>query len=129
MCSELIRNFALGLGQMSVCRPTSQAVARRAHTLLDTEDRYDAWNTGRDGPESHQDGEGLRISYDGTGSIPHVTFNGPDGEIELRGVSEIRAAWGALREGLRYAEAFGPPIPLDQWRRLQGDGGPGTADQ
>ena len=102
------------------CRPTSVPLARRAHTLLDTEDHYDAWNTGRDGPESYQDGEGLRILYDGTGTLPCVTLNGPDGEIEFRGVSEIRAVWSALRSAVRYAEAFGPPIPLARWRQLNG---------
>ena len=101
-------------------QPIPQRATRQLHVLLDTEDRYDAWNTGRDGPESYSDGDGLRIAFDGTGTLPCVTLNGPDGEIELRGESEIRAAWGALRCATRLAEAFGPPIPLATWRRLNG---------
>lgn len=102
----------------TIVRPILQSATRGLHVLLDTEDRYDAWNTGRDGPESFQDGEGLRISFDGTGTLPCITINGPDGEIELRGESEIRAAWNALRCGTRLAEAFGPPIPYATWRKL-----------
>lgn len=98
--------------------PVLRASTRQLHVLLDTEDRYDAWNTGREAPESFSDGDGLRVMFDGTGTIPSVILNGPDGEIELRGESEIRAVWNALRSGTRMAEAFGPPIPLEQWRKL-----------
>lgn len=104
----------------TIIRPIPQRATRGLHVILDTEDRYDAWNTGRDGPESFQDGDGLRVMFDGTGAIPQVTINGPDGEIELRGESEIRAAWNALRCGVRMAEAFGPPMSLAAWRRLNG---------
>ena len=97
-----------------------QNATRSRYVLLDTEDPYDAWNTGRDGPESASEGDGLMMAFDGTGTIPHVTISGPDGEIELRGVSEIRAAWAALKSGLRMAEAFGPPIPDHIWRQLHG---------
>lgn len=99
-------------------RPTAQRLARQAHVLLDTEDPYDAWKTGRDGPEDARDGQGLRITYDGTGTGPSVTLNGPDGETDLFGLSEIRAVQAALTSALRYAEAFGELIPVDQWRKL-----------
>jgi hypothetical protein len=106
---------------MEFVRPTTQLMARKAHVLLDTEDRYDAWSTGRERPESlDDDGCGLRIAYDGTGTVPSMTINGPDGEIELCGVDEIRAVNGAMRSGLRYAEAFGDPIPYPEWRKLHG---------
>lgn len=98
--------------------PIPKSATRQEFDLLDTEDRYDAWSTGRDGPESADDGEGLKISYDGTGTIPCIALYGPDGSIELRGLDEIRTAFGALRTGLRYAEAFGPPIPYHLWRQL-----------
>lgn len=87
------------------------------YLLLDTADPFDAAITGRDGPESHTDGQGLKVSFDGTGTIPSITLNGPDGEIELVGIAEIRAATGALKSGLKLAEAFGDPIPLHEWRK------------
>src|SRR5436190_14373788 len=97
---------------------TRQFHARKAHVLLDTDDLYDAWRTGRDGPESWQDGQGLRIVYDGTGTAPSVTINGPDGETDLFGLSEIRAVFESMASALRYAEAFGETIPVEEWRRL-----------
>ena len=99
-------------------RPIPQLAARREHSLLDTADPYDAWQTGREGPQSADDSDGLKITYDGTGMNPSVSFYGPDGEIELRGTDEIRAAYGAMRRGLQLAEAFGDPIPEHIWRRL-----------
>lgn len=100
--------------------PVTQSYAHREHPLLDTADHYDAWDTGRDGPEDHIDGCGLLMIYDGTGTVPSIRVNGPDGEIEFIGIDEIRAVSGAMRSGLRLAEAFGAPIPLLQWRRLNG---------
>lgn len=105
----------------TVWYPIPRAATRQAFALLDTEDHYDAWTTGREAPESADDGQGLRVTYDGSGTIPCVSILGPDGEIELRGLDEIRAAFGALRIGLRYAEAFGPPIPYHLWRQLHED--------
>ena len=106
---------------MTACwRSVSESTTRRQIVLLDTEDPFDAQDTGREGPESPHDGEGLRITYDGTGTIPCVSILGPDGEIEFRGFPEIRASCAALRVALRYAEAFGPPIPYDEWRQLHG---------
>lgn len=102
-------------------RPVSKVMAHKAHTLLDTDDHYDAWKTGRDGPENWQDGQGLRIEYDGTGTGPSVTINGPDGEIDLFGLSEIRAVFDAVRSSLRYAEAFGDVIPVEDWRKQHDD--------
>jgi hypothetical protein len=104
---------------MNCVIPLWSPPAQAAHgvvVLLDTNDRYDAWNTGRDGPEDWRDGMGLRIAYDGTGAIPGVVFNGPDGEIQLTGCSEIRAATQAIEQANRYAEAFDPPR---RWRGLQ----------
>jgi hypothetical protein len=100
--------------------PIAREMTRRRYVLLDTEDRYDAWSTGRDGPESPIDGDGLLIAFDGTGTLPYVTISSPDGEVEFHGLDEIRAVYGALRCGARLAEAFGPPIPLLQWRQLHG---------
>ena len=106
---------------MSACwRPIAQSTTRCEHTLLDTVDPYDAWITGREHAESPDEGDGLRVVFDGTGTIPCVAIYGPDGEIELRGLDEIRAVYGALRTATRFAEAFGPPIPVDQWRQLNG---------
>lgn len=99
-------------------RPLSQAAARKLYSLLDTEDPYDAWETGRDGPETFHDGLGLRVQFDGTGTIPCMTINGPDGEIEFRGLPEIRAVHGAMKHGYRLAEAFGDPIPYEVWKKL-----------
>ena len=70
--------------------PLCQGATHRQHVLLDTEDRYDAWNTGRDAPENYRDGMGLLIVYDGTGTIPSVTLNGPDGQIEFTGARKSR---------------------------------------
>lgn len=86
------------------------------YVLLDTSHRFDAGITDRDGPEHYSDG-GLKIAFDGTGTIPSTTINGPDGEIELCGLAEIRAAADALQGALKLAIAFGPPIPLHEWRR------------
>ena len=99
------------------CRPKAQAIARQAHVLIDTEDPYDAWKTGRDGPESPEEGDGLRMTYDGTGTIPCINVCDPDGEYTYQGLSEIRAAYDALGSGLRLAEAFGEPIPVEEWRK------------
>jgi hypothetical protein len=101
-------------------RPISQATARCRHTLLDTEDEYDAWSTGREGPESAEDGDGLSITWDGTGTVPSVSLLSTDGAVELHGVDEIRAVYCAVRTALRFAEAFGDPIPAAQWRQLNG---------
>jgi hypothetical protein len=100
--------------------PLSPRTTRGRHVLLDTEDRYDAWNTGRDAPEDYRDGMGLLIVYDGGGTVPNVTMNGPDGQIEFTGEAEIKAVYSAMRCAARYAEAFGPPIPLALWRQLNG---------
>jgi hypothetical protein len=62
----------------------------------------------------------LRLTHDGGGLEPSVTVNSPDGEIEFVGAAEIRAAASAMRSATRYAEAFGPPVPLLQWRQLNG---------
>ena len=88
------------------------------HVLLDTEDYADARLTGRDRPESARDGMGLRIVYDGTGTIPSVRINGPDGEVELTGAAEISHAARALTRGGELARSFGPPITLEAWRAM-----------
>ena len=94
-----------------------RSIVQRELILLDTEDPFDAGITGRDGPESPKDGLGLRIVFDGTGTIPSITINGPDGEIELCGLAEIRAVADALNGGLKLAKAFGDPIPYHVWRK------------
>ena len=76
--------------------------------LLDTADPGDARATGRDGPESWRDGTGLKIAY-AASSVPVVTLNGPDGQIELCGVAEIRTVRKALERAEQMAVAFGPP--------------------
>lgn len=97
-----------------------QVAARRRHVLLDTEDRYDAWNTGRETPEAYHPDMGLLIVYDGSGDRPNVTVNGADGQIEFNGAAEICAVSGVLRYAARLAEAFGPPLTVLQWRQLNG---------
>ena len=94
-----------------------QRAAHGRRLLLDTADRFDAWTTGREAPESYQDGQGLLIVYDGEGTLPSVTVNGPDGEIEFVGAEEIHAVTAAMRCADKLAQAFGPRIPLLQWRR------------
>jgi hypothetical protein len=91
--------------------PPSPNLAFQDRVLLDTQDRYDAWDTGRDSPESAEDGDGLRITYDGTSRLPCVSILSADGAVELRGVHEIRAGCAALQKGLRLAEARRPPEP------------------
>lgn len=91
--------------------------SHKDHVLLDTNDRYDAWNTGRDGPEDYREG-GLKIAYDGAGSIPQIILNGCDGEVSLTGIAEIKAAETALREGRELADKFGPVLTgLDYLRK------------
>lgn len=99
---------------MPASNPTSD---RRELPLLDTNDRYDAWLTGRtDGPEDWRDGCGLRVLYDGTGYLPCVYLNGPDGEVQLTGRHEISAVADALATGARLAERFGdPPCGPLEW--------------
>lgn len=102
--------------------PARSPAAHRAHVLLDTNEPYDAWKTGRDGPEDYHDGQGLRVAYDGEGTIPSVTLNGPDGQIDLTGIAEIEAVAAALQQGCTLAEEFGDPIPFAEWVcRLRGD--------
>ena len=98
--------------------PLCQGATRRSLVLLDTGDRYDAWSTGREQPEDYHTGMGLLIAYDGTGAVPSVTINGPDGQLEFNGAAEIKAVYGAMRHATRLAEAFGPPMPVQQWRQL-----------
>jgi hypothetical protein len=102
----------------SVAYPLKKAAARRERVLLDTADRFDAFLTGRDGPQDVEDGEdGLKAVYDGTGSIPTFWVKTLDGWIEFRGVAEIRQIASTSNRALRYAEAFGPPLTPEQWRR------------
>lgn len=103
---------------MSLVAPSAQSFTRQHITILDTQDAFDAGTTGRDRPEDFIEGEGLCVAFDGTGTMAVVTINGPDGQIELRGLMEIRAAAQALQHGLQLAEAFGAPIPLGEWRRI-----------
>jgi hypothetical protein len=93
--------------------------AHHDRVVLDTGEWSDAILTGRDGPETPEDGMGLRITYVGTGTIPSVTLNGPDGEIELVGQQEIMQATDALVTCNRLASGFGLPIPYHRWRGLQ----------
>ena len=63
------------------------------------------------------DYNGLTISYVGTATLPSVLINGPDGEIELVGETEIHDAAVALARGARMAENFGPRLDFDVWRK------------
>lgn len=98
-------------------RPTPASKIDRV--LLDTEAWDDAILSGRDGPESAEDGMGLKITYSGTGTVPSVTLNGPDGEIELVGEAEIGLAARALASADWLARNFGPPMSLEDWRKQQ----------
>lgn len=64
--------------------------------------------------------DGLLIAYDGTGPAPLVTLDSPDGQIELHGYDEIRAARRALHCGERLARSFDPPPSLAHWRKMHG---------
>lgn len=89
------------------------------HILLDTDEYSDAILTGRDGPESPDDGLGLRVVFDGTGTIPAIRITGPDGAIELTGEAEISCVANALGRGAKLAADFGDPIPYLTWVKMR----------
>jgi hypothetical protein len=101
------------------CQAKLFAPAHAAVILLDTERYEDAILTGRDGPRDPIRGDGLRIVYDGSGTLPATTFVGPDGQVELTGAAEIHQARLAMERADRLAEAFGPELAYDQWKALQ----------
>jgi len=59
----------------------------------------------------------MLVAYDATGRMPTVLLHSPDGEIELRGIDEIRSASLALSEVTRLAETFGPVVTWPDWRQ------------
>jgi hypothetical protein len=88
-------------------------------TLLNTEDYDTAYFTGRDGPADPVNEDGLRLDYDGTGTIPSVSITGSGHIIELNGEGEIHQLRLAMDSADNLAKGFGPPIPYLEWKARQ----------
>jgi len=76
-------------------------------TLLDSSHRFDAGRMGYDGPTQIDEPGGLRVVFDGRYSVPTVILNGPDGEIEICGLSAISQLAQALEDAESMAQRMG----------------------
>jgi len=76
-------------------------------TLIDTRSAYDAGALGYDGPaDPAEDGEGLIVEYHPAkdeNDIPSMSLIGPNGEVALYGLAEMRAVAKALAEAVAMA--------------------------
>lgn len=79
-----------------------------ARTLFDTACRADAIAAGYDGArEPANDGEGFRVVFKGSGSIPVLEIIGPEGCVEIPGwaaIAELRLAVASASELARRME-------------------------
>lgn len=79
--------------------------AAAIRTLFDTSHRFDAGMAGYDGSANpDHDGEGFRVVFVGTGSIPVLQITGPGGIVEIPGADAIRMLSDACMDAERMAK-------------------------
>ena len=90
--------------------PTVRSHARNhqsVRTLFTTESAFDAELAGFDGQTEPGFDGGFSVVFDGRHSIPCVTLQGSDGEIEVTGWKAITQLCTALMEAEQMARRMG----------------------
>lgn len=87
----------------SVSGPAVTPRQVQVRTLIDSTSAYDADVLGMDVMEPCEGG--LLVTYDGRYSVPSVVLNGPDGTVEITGLSALQALSNAFLKAESWARA------------------------